>query len=226
MKTNILIGVLVIAMLVSGCCSSPGTDNQGQQTGGGGTGGGQGTGGDTGGGGQSLSDRITDIGSMFQGGDSYRCTYVKDNIRVESLIKGQKFSTKAETPEAVVYSISDGTWVYSWQEGQPNGIKIKISDLQQQNQGSNTQVDTSNMDVRKALEAASNLDCRIANVPDSSFTPASGINFVDMQEQLRLIQHQQQQLQQGQGQQGQGDSCSVCDMIPDQEAKQQCLQNC
>lgn len=168
-----------------------------------------------------ISDRLADLATAVASGQSYKCTYTAEGFKAESWIKGDKYSSELKTNEGdVIHSISDGTWAYTWVEGQTQGMKMRLSDFKTQDTGGIQNLDYA--DMASAIENAMNVDCRPAVLQDSLFTPPSNIKFQDVGELMRQMQGQMNASGRGEVQ----DTCSYCSMITDEEARQECLKNC
>jgi hypothetical protein len=168
-----------------------------------------------------IAERLVDLALAASSGQSYRCTYTTEGYKVESWIKGEQSSSELKTPEGnVMRTISNGTWAYTWVDGQTQGMKVKISDVSPDNPGEMQGLEYA--ETSYAVETAMDVDCRLTKAPEGVFTPPSGISFQDVGE---LMKQMQAQLNTS-GSPGVDDSCVYCDMMPDEEARRQCLENC
>jgi hypothetical protein len=149
-----------------------------------------------------VMSNIKDIVSAMSSGGSYRCTYSFNDVSTDALIKGKMYRSHS-TVEGVSYTtVSDGTWVYSWAEGAATGIKFNVEKMKSSSNKPEGYTDLS--DVSKS---AVQVDCRAEVISDSMFSVPSQVTFQDMSDIT-------------------ASACGVCSMIPDEEAKAQCLANC
>ncbi|MDD5111666.1 MAG: hypothetical protein PHG85_03910 [Candidatus Altiarchaeota archaeon] len=148
-----------------------------------------------------VSD-IKDLVSAMSSGGSYRCTYSFKDVSMDALIKGKMYRSHS-TVEGVSYTtVSDGTWVYTWAEGAATGIKFNIEKMKSSSGKPEGYTDLS--DVSKS---AVQVDCKAEVISDSMFSVPSQVTFQDMSDIT-------------------ASACGVCGMMPDEEAKSQCLANC
>ena len=139
----------------------------------------------TGGGG--VMNTLNDIASAISSGQAYRCVYTYQNVQSEMFVKGQKFSSTANVGGQITHSISDGAWMYIWQEGQNTGTKFNIAEMK-----ANTQkTESGYTDINTIADTASNVECSLTATSDSRFTPPSNIQFQDMGELLKQLQNGQ-----------------------------------
>jgi len=133
----------------------------------------------------SLTDKITDLTAAMTAGMAMKCTYAYKNIQSEGWIKGQKYYFKTTMPQGVGYVISDGTWMYTWQEGQTQGVKFNIAQMKTLSEGK----EQGYQDMKQVSADATNVQCTPDAAGDSKFTPPSNIQFQDMGELLKQMQN-------------------------------------
>ena len=129
------------------------------------------------------------IARILEKGGSAFCTItdVTDNTTTEMTISGKKVKISAtNTPEGKKsHIINDTVNVYSWEEGQSTGFKMKLNteeevrDTAQNNTESLPDYESAQDPNMYDDETKYTLDCSEKNVPDSEFIPPSGVNFVD-----------------------------------------------
>ena len=165
---------------------------------------------------QVGGESIADIAAAIASGAGYKCTYSSDGTYTETYIKGDRYHSMMDMEGTPFHSLSDGVWSYSWIEGQDNGFKLRLSDLEEFG-GSVEGKGYSDMD--DAVKYATDVDCVPAQVGDEMLEPPSDVSFVDMSEMLGLLGG-------GLDEDESGGNCGFCDMIPDEAARQQCLSSC
>ena len=230
MKKFLIASMLVIVLFVSACIGSNSTQG-GQQAAGQQDTGQQAAGQQNAGqqGGQAVSttvaqasgggivDRLSDIASAVTSGQAYTCTYTYEGVQSQILVKGQKFKVQLSTNQGLMNEISDGVWIYIWTQGESDGMKMKIQKAEAtQPTGQNSGY----TDVSSIQKSAVDVQCVPSTASDSSFNPPATVQFTDLSS-----------LQQPPGAAGGaagagGDACSVCNMIPDAQQKQECLASC
>jgi hypothetical protein len=169
-----------------------------------------------------LTGAITDLAAAITSGAALKCTYTYQDIVTESWVKGKKFSSTSTVSGMTVNAVSDGVWMYSWNDGEKTGVKFNLEEMKKLSAG-NAGAQKS-PDMAEISKSATNVQCSPDVITDSKFIPPSDIQFQDMGETLKQLQQLSGQMKGGQG--GQGDPCAVCKMIPDAKAKQNCLDNC
>ncbi len=166
---------------------------------------------------------------MMRGGKSLHCTFaVKDDAvgiaeNGEMFIDGKngKFRsdvdmtiTKPRATEYKMYSVTDGTYVYSWGSATPNtGFKVLLSDR--------PSADKANAAGPEAqdLENPINFSCKAWNVDSSKFNLPAGINFTDVDKMRNSLKAPA--VLNG------VNMCDVCNQIAEPNAKSRCKKdNC
>lgn len=221
MKQKILASTMMIMVFFGGCIG--GSDKTGEAAGSGGTGKAESIQSQVtttiGGGGEGMTARLTNLASAISSGSGYKCTYTYEKLSAEAWVKGGRFLAKSSFEGKIQNSLSDGTWMYMWSEGERDGMKFNIKEMQEL--GEETK-ESEYAGVDEIADSALDVDCRPENIEDKTFTPPSSISFQDMGEAMKAAQ----MMVQGGGIQGIDDPCSVCGMIPDEESRNQCLKNC
>ncbi len=170
MNQKIIIGVLAVSLMIGGCT--------GTKTGNGVVGDRQ-EGGENG-----LQKSLKEI---MAGGQAQKCTVKMQSeeeggLESEIWIKGKKMKqiTKSEAlggggEEMTIYVISDGEWIYNWNNKTNQGIKMKVGESEKQDQEAKENFKGSAVDWDKKID----YDCKVTSVADSEFAPPASIKFVD-----------------------------------------------
>lgn len=111
-----------------------------------------------------------------------------------------KFTTNSPQGALSSQMFSDGTDMYIWMDGQPQGIMMSLSGVQ--NPDTSTSNQAQNIDVNKPFD----FDCVGWTADESLFAKPSGITFVNMSELVPTGS--------GAGSGQTMPSCSACDMLP------------
>jgi len=140
---------------------------------------------------------------MERGGSAFcKVTDLSDNTTTEMTISGKKMKIvgmdMSEGKKGIM--INDAVYVYSWEEGQNTGFKMKIPTEQEikdmadevqptpQNLSTNEQVTAYDDDTKYTL------NCETKNVADSEFAPPSSVNFIDPSQMQNLSPQELQKL--------------------------------
>lgn len=160
-----------------------------------------------------FSDTLSDITQAITSGASYRCTYSYRQEEASALVSGAKAKV-GYTIEGTRHNyLSDGQFVYIWEEGGTQGLKFSLGDIQQ----TKTNPHEGNIDLRQMGNEARGVDCKATTVSDDDFLPPGNVVFQDfsrINEEIPQIQLQG------------GDECSVCDSMGSDYARRQCLAGC
>lgn len=113
------------------------------------------------------------------------------STNVEMWIKGEQFKqiTVMESPELGLKkmgAVSDGEYIYSWDEDTRQGSKILIEETQE------TNIDAENVQVSKNVDWDARYDykCSPAVISDADLAPPSDISFTDMNAEIKKAQEQ------------------------------------
>jgi len=132
-----------------------------------------------------LAASITDLASAMTSGVGYKCTYSYNGVASEGWVKGQKYLFKSTVNKVVTNALSDGVWMFIWEEGRKDGYKFNIAQMKQVGEAQ----ESGYQDMNKVASGAANVDCKPDLSADSKFKPPSDIQFQDMGELLKQIQN-------------------------------------
>lgn len=170
-------------------------------------------------------------GSLFdlvKVGKTAKCTFSTSDengssegtIYVSEKKARNDFSGKtAEGDSFESHMITDDEYIYMWTSISEQGTKMKLSDVETQQQNI-----SSSEDMKEAYQGykdlQNNIDFKCMPwIPDGSkFDPPSDIEFIDITRMMEQIQEQTTQIQQGSQ-----DMCGMCDMMPSAQEKTDCL---
>ncbi|HOA18632.1 MAG TPA: hypothetical protein PKK54_01875 [bacterium] len=155
-----------------------------------------------------IQGTVEDI--IAKGGNA-SCKYEideKDGGKIESTayIAGSKFRTDTITVDAdgkrqEFHMVSDGDWSYIWNEVGEKGVKVKYSDLAQDENSPQT----SSQAIREAMKGTM-YECTPVLIADQSkFNVPSDIKFEDIGETMKAMQEQSDKIMK--------DMCSACDQM-------------
>jgi len=116
------------------------------------------------------------------------------------------------------YAISDGEYLYTWNDFTDVASKMNIKEIEQNTQPTQAQAPTKG---NAGLEQKRNFLCEKWSVDSSVFTPPAGKNFKDVTEEMGEAV---QDLQQNSGQYKQ-QICDMCAKAPTEELRESCLKN-
>jgi predicted small secreted protein len=176
--------------------------------------------------GEAFNGSIEDL---INRGKSAKCVLqAKEGESITSgttYISGKKARSDFQTPgagEADIAShyISDGTWMYSWNDTyKDQAIKLNIDEMQKSEFKS--QANTNGADN---YEEKMDYKCYSWSADQSFFAPPTDINFTDYTQMMNQLQQQTQGLN---ANLPAGDSamCAQCEQIKDAQGKTQCKQS-
>ncbi len=184
---------------------------------------------------QSLKDLVSN-------GENVKCTWKSqqpsgETIEGVSYVSGKNYyhesNIKQGGEETIVYTMSDGEWVYNWGNMNGKGTKMKLEETEEmQEEGKQTEP-TQNEAYRAQQQMQQDMafDCQPWKVDNSKFTPPGNIEFDDMVEMMNQMKQQSQGMEQQTQSSGQTDNqtmqdaCGMCDSLSS-PAKEECLANC
>jgi len=119
------------------------------------------------------------------------------------------------------HSIVHGEYIYVWSSAGEQGTKMKLSDIEAQQEEMPTAEDMKEAyQGYKDLQDEVDFKCRPWIPDNSKFNPPSNIEFVDMGEMMQQMQEQMTQFQEDTK-----SMCGMCDMMPSEEEKAECKAN-
>ncbi|MFC1649498.1 hypothetical protein ACFL2C_02155 [Patescibacteria group bacterium] len=168
---------------------------------------------------ESVSGTFSDLLAL---GQNYECTYeITDEQGNQSSGKvyvadsgdkmyGEFSLSMEEIGSYDSYIIRDGTYNYIWSSQQPQGIKMTIDEEDE------SFVSDDNEDVDYGVDYNQNysFDCDPWSVDDGIFVPPNDVDFVDFSSMMEEITE---------GLEGAGIDCSICNEVPEGDARTQCL---
>lgn len=174
----------------------------------------------------SLTGNLKDLLSK---GEAYECTlFYKNNVEGLSDLTGKiyvdakankfkgEFNSQFEGQQFNSYTISDGEYLYTWTDLQQTGLKVQVPKDQDLSQ---TSIESSEEEMAiNPLNENYDFNCKKWSVDNNMFNPPSNIEFNELPvSPSDYINDSDLDLPQV--------DCSVCDMVPEESAKQQCLQS-
>jgi len=139
---------------------------------------------------KEVKEKVADV--VETGGSTYCIMSTSEGGTVETWTKGKKtkvYGTNMGGGVGMGYMITDGQWTYMWVEGQTKGSKYPVTDEETpRSEGEGFQGKMPDSDSRQELANYQvddyKQDCSKKSIPDSTFVPPAGIEFVDMMEKL------------------------------------------
>jgi len=133
------------------------------------------------------------IADVVETGNSTHCVMsTTEGGTIETWTKGEKvkaYGTNIGGSAGMGYMISDGQWAYMWVEGETKGLKYPITDEETpRSEGEGSEGEMPEFDMQQELADYQAGDykqeCSEEAIPDSTFVPPAGIEFMDMMESL------------------------------------------
>jgi len=132
-----------------------------------------------------------DLSSLYGGTGSYKCTAQLQSPQGSGAmtiwIKGNKERIEFQSPQGTIVSIYDSEKMYTWSEGQTQGIIITLSDLE--NLADQVPQGTETRSLEDFNKNAVDVECNEEAVPNGLLIPSSNIQFMDMAEMLANLQN-------------------------------------
>jgi len=119
--------------------------------------------------------------AAMDSGMGMRCTFAYEDGTGVALVKGGKYSTTVKAEGQVAHSITDGTNMYVWVEGQDGGIMITAAEIKEAGVKAESQYGIFDQDKKIAFA------CLPHVVSGSSFQPPSDIKFITLTEMMEEL---------------------------------------
>lgn len=117
------------------------------------------------------------IKQMIERGIAMKCTYTQGDFSGTGFVKGRNYYGEVRGPGQKGYVIIKDDCLWSWGEGQSQGIKMcPEGDIWEAQEGQETQVPIE-VEYR----------CVPAVFSDAQFNPPAGVNFMEMEEMMKGI---------------------------------------
>jgi hypothetical protein len=169
---------------------------------------------------------LSDIKAAVGSGIGYKCEYSADGMDAVTYLKGERQRTEGEINGERIGYIFDGTWAYMWMQNEPEGTKYELSKMMD-SLDDETRREYEQMDISQQADVASDIRCVPYAVGDAMFRPPAGINFRDITQMMVQSMEMADRMQAGEGMDFDDmDLCSLCEMIPDAQARAECLRDC
>ncbi len=151
------------------------------------------------------TDQYQAMAQALQTGGSAHCTITKEDGTgtIEYYAKGEKVRVSGITDETSgdnQYSsmLSDGDYVYTWNETKKEGVKFPQPDpdavAQAQDQAPNIPNFSDETARDEYVQDGYDVDCQVTGVDDGLFTPPADVAFTDMTKMMEGAQQMMQGL--------------------------------
>lgn len=131
--------------------------------------------------------RTWSLQEAMTSGQAMRCTYNDGQGEVTSLVKGDRVRVEGVhmgTNKGTGWMINDGTWMYTWADGEKKGTKFNVADMKAMAEDLKN---TPGMgDLQNPEQWANDVatkyqvECQPATASDDDFVPPADIEFQDM----------------------------------------------
>lgn len=135
---------------------------------------------------QSSAEKFS-LKNALSLGQSIKCSYTDDKgTTVTTLVKGNKYKVNGMSmgeDNSNGGMISDGQYMYAWDETTKQGTKFDLTAMQELSQEPQSTEKADSFDFQKwadETEGKYQVSCEPAVVTDAQFTPPSDVNFQDM----------------------------------------------
>ena len=156
------------------------------------------------------------IKSLLGGGKNVMCTVkyptadqsAEGTIYVSSKKMRGDFKMMVEGKSVESHMITDDTYSYSWSSMMPQGVKMKMAQIE----APTASPTSGQVDINNEVD----MNCFNWGVDNSKFTPPSDIQFMDVSTMMKPASSP------ASGQTQQNQNSSVCDALTDPQAKSAC----
>jgi len=137
-------------------------------------------------------------------GQSLRCNYEMNGDQITTLIKGNKYKIDGMGSMGEANNggmVSDGTFMYMWDDETKKGTKYDIKVVQEM--GKDSQEETENNDYSQfdfqewaeTQEGKYKIDCQPVVLTDAEFTPPSDVTFQDLTQTMIQLNEMSKKMQ-------------------------------
>lgn len=165
---------------------------------------------------ESIKGSINDL---IAKGKSMKCTW---DMKVEGstssatmFIKGEKYRQDITLGDQKTHMLSDGEYMYMWSSMQEQGTKINLEKMEELGEDMQSETDVDAAQAKMSdMDAEYDFKCLPWVVSENKFKVPSDIEFMDLTSMMEGFAEMAD------------DPCSMCDMVPEGDAKDECLANC
>jgi hypothetical protein len=141
---------------------------------------------------EQAAKEFEEIGKAIEAGKSARCVMTKKDSKetMTYVVKGKKIKMSGASMGGENQSggmLSDEQYVYTWNDSTKEGVKFKVTPTEDSKNTLAEQSKTQDIpdfsdekEKQKYEDLGYSVNCQVTNVPDSEFTPPTGIKFTDM----------------------------------------------
>ena len=167
--------------------------------------------------------------NLLKKGKHMRCTYVikNKNQTYQGVLftSDKKFRSEVKMPlnkkVTTVYSLSDGTTLYSWTKGTKQGTRMNLKKLTAIAKETGTSPDNKEIaKMNKDLQKEYKYKCAAWNSNASFFKAPKNIKFVDLTQMMEQLKNFGTKVQEGAK-----SACAICNSLPE-NVRQDCLAKC
>ena len=149
---------------------------------------------------ETSKTELKSLKDLFTLGSTQKCTFeVKDKdgivTKSEIVVNGKKFKqvTELTTEEGTnkIYSVSDGTYFYSWNDKiKDSGLKMKLEEVEKGEQQDNAQGTPAKSEKQMAdINEKFDYKCSPASLTDADLAIPADVKFVDFSEMMKGLQN-------------------------------------
>lgn len=132
---------------------------------------------------------------LIDGKQSQKCTVKVESgegeVTSEMWTKNGKFKQISKTKglseemeDLTIYTISDGEWIYSWNDKSDKGMKFSVRESEEMADNVPEEMKGSAVDWDEKID----FDCKATSVADSEFVPPTNIEFTNWMKEMTKMQ--------------------------------------
>lgn len=133
------------------------------------------------------------LGELVAGGEAQKCTLRAQTENGETVtemwIKGKKFKQVTTMEGMTNYTVSDGEWIYNWNNQGNGGMKMRVTEEGQKTGEENQERTNFEGQVRDWKETV-DYECQPVEIDEGEFVPQDGIEFSDWQTEVEKLEEQ------------------------------------
>ena len=126
-----------------------------------------------------VKQTFDSLQAAMDSGLGMKCTFNYEGETGEVLVKGEKYSTTIKSEGQLAHSISDGTNMYVWADGQKEGIMVTPQELKEA--GGESQYGVFDQDQKV------DFTCLPHVVSGASFQPPGDVKFITITELMESM---------------------------------------
>lgn len=137
-----------------------------------------------------TSGLVTSLKDAILGGQAMRCTYEDENGEATTLVQGKKMKVEgynfadADDSKGKGWMVSDGEWMYIWQDGEEKGMKYNVAQMQETAKDLVGEEEVAKWQDPETwadeIDKDHEVNCKPASATAADFQPPADVEFEDL----------------------------------------------